>query len=133
MRDVTEIVVPWAILTLALFTLVDWDESRLREEALARAWPPASRTLALVYFGMLALPLHFWRTRRSAVGFLQGLGWAVLAFGLDWAASEGVDRLPESWLGPLMAVVLSGFLLQMTHRAVKRSHRAGPPMVLPRT
>jgi hypothetical protein len=131
MRDVAEIVIPWAILTALLFALLDWDESRLDDEALARAWPPASRTLALVYFGLLSLPLHFARTRRSPLGLLQGFGWALGAFLADWALSEGVDVLPEGWLGPLLALVLGAFTLHMTHRAVKRSRRGGPPLVLP--
>jgi len=63
MRDVAPIIVPWIVVSLALFALLDWDESRLSPEALEDAWPPATRTLAIVYLGVLAIPIHFWRTR----------------------------------------------------------------------
>jgi hypothetical protein len=130
-KDVAAIIVPWAIITLALFALVDWDESRLDERSLERAWPPASRTLALVYFGMLALPIHFWRTRRSWSGFALGLGWAAGVLGLDWAVSEGIDALPESFMGPSMLVALAFFGGAMSYRAVKRSSHGDPHLMLP--
>ena len=121
MRDVAEIVVPWTFLTLALFALVDWDESRMSPASFRRAWPPASRTLALVYFGLLSVPVHFWRTRRSALGVLEGLGWAAVAFGVDWAVSEVVDVLPEGTLGVAMALSVAGFTAAMLWRARRRN------------
>jgi hypothetical protein len=124
MRDVAEIVVPWVFLTLALFALVDWDESRLSRPELARAWPPASRTLALVYFGLLSVPVHFWRTRRSALGTLIGFAWAAAAFGVDWLAAEIVDALPESALGGAMFASLAGFTGAMVWRRRRRRLRA---------
>jgi hypothetical protein len=120
MRDVAEIVVPWVFVTLALFALVDWDESRLSPEELGRAWPPASRTLALVYFGLLSLPVHFWRTRRTWPAVFIGLGWSAGAFGVDWAASEAVDALPEGVLGAAMEASLAGFTATMIWRARRR-------------
>jgi len=119
MRDVAEIVVPWVFLTLALFALVDWDESRLSRAELERAWPPASRSLALAYFGLLSVPLHFWRTRRTALGTALGFAWAAGAFGVDWGASELVDALPEPALGPGIAVALVGFTAAMIWRSRK--------------
>jgi hypothetical protein len=121
MRDVAAIVVPWAFLTLALFALLDWDESRLAREPRDRAWPPATRTLALVYFGLLSLPVHFWRTRRTALGVLLGFAWAAAALGVDWVFSELVDALPEWALGGAMALSLTTFTAAMIWRS-----RAGP-------
>jgi hypothetical protein len=119
--DVAEIVVPWVFLTLALFALVDWDESRLDPIELERAWPPATRSLALAYVGLVSLPVHFWRTRRSFTGTLQGLAWAVGAFGIDWAATELVDLLPEWALPWAMGTSLAGF----TGAMIWRSRRGG--------
>jgi len=119
MRDVAEIIVPWVFLTIALFALVDWDESRLSPKQLERAWPPASRTLALVYFALLSLPLHFWRTRRTTSGTLLGFAWAAGALGVDWAASELVDLLPEWALGATIAASLAGFTALMIWRSRK--------------
>lgn len=126
MRDVAEILVPWALSTLALFSLLDWDESRLTPDALDRAWPPSTRTLALVYFGALALPIHFWRTRRTKQGFLIGVGALVVGFALYWAAGEGVDVLPESAMSPLTVIVMGAFVTWLARRSLdleaRRSH-----------
>jgi hypothetical protein len=124
MRDVSEILVPWAIITLVLLTLVGWDEKRLDDEQLARAWPPSTRTLALVYFGMISLPIHFWRTRRTFVGTLLGLGWTLALLGLDWLITEGVDALPEPALGPTLGLVLAGFAGALVYRGLTRYARA---------
>src|SRR5579859_3418230 len=102
MRDVAEILVPWVVLTLALFALVDWDESRLGVAQRERAWPPASRALALVYFGLLSIPVHFWRTRRSALSVGIGVAWAAAGVAVDWVASETVEALPEWSLGAVV-------------------------------
>jgi hypothetical protein len=112
MRDVAEILVPWAIVTLALFAFLDWDESRMTPERLERAWPPATRTLAVVYFGTLGVPvlLHFWRTRRSILGVLVGIAGSVLAFGLNVTAALGVDALPEEAVSPVAGLVGIGFV-----------------------
>jgi hypothetical protein len=122
MRDVAEILVPWAVVTLALFLLIDLDERRLRPRELARAWPPASRTLALVYFGVPAVPVHFWRTRRTAFGTLVGVAWGLGAAGLYWGVSEGLDALPDAAMAPTIAVVLVCFTLALILRARQRAH-----------
>jgi peptidoglycan/LPS O-acetylase OafA/YrhL len=111
MRDVAEILVPWAMVTLTLFALLDWDESLLTTEQIERAWPPSTRTLAIVYFGILAVPVHFWRTRRTAQGALVGILAGVLVLGLDWAAVEAIDVLPEDAVCPVMAIIGITFAL----------------------
>jgi hypothetical protein len=134
MRDVAEIIVPWVFVTLGLFALLDWDESRLPPEQLERAWPPATRTLALVYFGLLSLPIHYWRTRRTedgwvasvvalrsvrAWGRLSGWAWGTGALGVDWGVSEVVDALPESALGTAIVLSVAGFTATMIWRSRK--------------
>ena len=72
--------------------LVRFDMRRLSEERLARAWPDVSLWVAVVAFGPLCIPVHFWKTRRSLLGLLLGLvcfaaAWTVLALilrGVAW-------------------------------------------------
>jgi len=118
MREVAEIVVPWVFVTLALFALLDWDETLLSEEQLGRAWPPATRALALAYFGMVSLPVHFGRTRRPIpLGILLGAGCASGALLLDLGVSEAVDAAPETWLEALIWASLAVFTATMLWRA----------------
>ncbi len=69
--------------TVLAFAVVLWDERRLPKEQLERAWPPVSRTLAVVAFGPLALPVHFWRTRRTVSGLFFGVGLLVFVYLVD--------------------------------------------------
>jgi hypothetical protein len=57
--------------------LVRWDERRLGDELRDRCWPEASFWCAVVTFGLFSIPVHFCRTRRSVLGLVQGLLWAV--------------------------------------------------------
>ena len=57
--------------------IVERDERSLGERQLARAWPPASFWCAVVTFGPISVPIHYWRTRRSAKGLGIGLAWAL--------------------------------------------------------
>ena len=78
------LVLSWIVTTALLFAVVILDERRLPPEQLERAWPPSSRTAALVAFGILALPIHFMRTRgnlRSLRGAL-GVAWGFVLGGL---------------------------------------------------
>jgi hypothetical protein len=137
MRDVAEIIIPWVFVTLGLFVLLDWDESRLSGDALENAWPPATRTLALVYFGMLSLPVHFWRTRvrwrleRLGVGGLvlkvaaraffipAALVVALALSGVNWLLGEAIDALPDASLAWVMLASLGGFTGLMIWRSRK--------------
>ncbi len=125
MRDVTEILVPWAVVTVFLFAILDRDEARLPGSLLARAWPPATRTLGLVYFGILAVPVHFWRTRRTFIGLVLGVGWATVAAAVNWAVSELVDLLPEWSLGFALWGTLAAFAIWMVHRMWGNPRRPG--------
>lgn len=60
--------------TLAVVT---WDERRLAPQLAERAWNDASRWSACVVFAVLAVPVHFLRTRRSLLGLALGVGWTV--------------------------------------------------------
>ena len=53
--------------------LVRFDMRRLSDEQLERAWPDVSLWMAVVAFGPLCIPVHFWKTRRSLLGLLLGL------------------------------------------------------------
>jgi hypothetical protein len=59
--------------------VVKWDERRLTPARLRRAWPVATFWCSVVTFGIFCLPIHFWRTRRSFLGFSLGLLWALAA------------------------------------------------------
>jgi hypothetical protein len=114
MSEITEIVVGSVVIALALFLLVDWDESRLTYEQLARAWPPATRALLLTPlllwpFWFVSPPVHFWRTRRSLLGFLEGLLWTALIVVAWIGVAEGIDRAPEPWLPWLLWTSLAAF------------------------
>jgi hypothetical protein len=79
--QIIELLISWVVTTAVTFLLVIVDERRLSEERLERAWLPTSRTLLLVYFGLLAIPFHFAKTRgtwTSARGIAQRLLWFVL-------------------------------------------------------
>ena len=88
MREVLDIIVQF-IATIALSAwVVRRDVKRLRPELLSRAWPDSSFWSAVVCFSPICVPVHFVRTRRSAVGVALGVGWftATVAAvnGLAW-------------------------------------------------
>lgn len=107
--QIIEWLVSWAVTTALTFVVVLADERRLSAERLARAWPIASRTLTIVYLGVLSLPFHFAKTRghfKSArgvagvmLGFMAGLGAAVVVtlasglvtMGVDWVLGIPID------------------------------------------
>ena len=94
MSEVLTILATWVITIGALALILRWDERRLSDERLERAWPPATRLSAIGYSllmgplpGVLVLPIHFTRTRRSIGGFLVGLLLALAVFALDIGAA----------------------------------------------
>jgi len=101
--EVVLLVVSFAVVVTASVLVVRWDERRLDEDRLERAWPPASRDNALIGLSLLGAPLvglfavwfHFFRTRSRAMwppwrwspkGFALGLV-AVLAIMIANAAA----------------------------------------------
>jgi len=77
---IIELVVSWVITTALTFVIVLLDERYLlKGEKLERAWIPSSRDAAIVAFGVLALPIHFIKTRTS---FRSALGILGFPFGL---------------------------------------------------
>src|SRR4051812_48932298 len=76
--EIVEMTVVWGAKFALMNALLAWDERRLSTSKRARAWPPATRLLACAIFQELALPIHFWRTRRSALGVALGFFWAFV-------------------------------------------------------
>jgi hypothetical protein len=74
MLQVLEVALAMALNIALPALLVRWDERRLSDLGLSRAWNTASFWSAIVAFGPLAVPVHFMRTRRSLLGFVLGLG-----------------------------------------------------------
>jgi hypothetical protein len=113
MSEITEIVVSSVAIALALVLLVDWDESRLSDEQLARAWPPATRALLLTPllwpFWFVSPPVHFWRTRRSLLGVVEGVVWTMLIVVVAWIVAKGIDVAPEPCLPWLLWTSLAAF------------------------
>ena len=94
MHDVLEILVSWVVSTSFLFGVIIFDErrmERLEDPRLERAWPPSSRASAIIGFGVLALPLHFLRTRRSLIGLLLAIGFTALELLVETIALAGLD------------------------------------------
>ncbi len=90
--EVVLLVVSFAVVVTASVLVVRWDERRLDEERLERAWPPASRDNALIGLSMLGAPIvglfavwfHFFRTRSRAMW--PPWRWSPKGFALGLAA-----------------------------------------------
>jgi hypothetical protein len=100
MTEFLEILISWPLTLSLVFAVLRRDERRLTPAQLARAWPVATRLASGVYFGILCLPVHFWRTRRSAVGLLQGCAWAAGIAGIDEIVGRGVELAAPLWMHP---------------------------------
>ncbi|HTQ04851.1 MAG TPA: hypothetical protein VMI54_13390 [Polyangiaceae bacterium] len=88
MRDVLDLIVQF-VATIALSAwVVRRDVKKLQPELLSRAWPESTFWSAVVCFSPICVPVHFVRTRRSALGVALGVGWftATVATvnGLAW-------------------------------------------------
>lgn len=93
MGDVLAIVLPWIATTWACFYVVGRDERRLPPSMLARAWPAVSKVSALVGFGLFAVPVHFWRTRRGWLGIVVGLLWGSGLVAVNLLSESLVERV----------------------------------------
>ena len=81
-RELIASLILWVLQIAATFLVLLWDERRLSEEALERAWPRASRDLYAVYLGPLALFFHFWRTRAGLLFWRTKQGWKGPLYGV---------------------------------------------------
>src|SRR5580700_6873691 len=96
MSEILALLIPNVIACCAVFALFAWDEGRMTDEQRARAWPVASRRIAVVLFSPLCVPLHFVRTRRSLWGVLLAVAWTVALFALLMLVDVALDALlPE--------------------------------------
>jgi hypothetical protein len=69
------------------------DRRRLDGLMLERAWNGPSWACAVYFFGPLCLPAHFWVTRRSARGLLQGAAWTLGIFAFEWLLGAALDAI----------------------------------------
>jgi hypothetical protein len=94
--EILALLIPNVALWCAVFALFAWDERRMTDEQRARAWPTASRRIAVIYFSPFCVPLHFVRTRRSAWGVFLAVLWTVALFVLLGCVGAALDAvLPD--------------------------------------
>ena len=93
MLEVLDIVVTWTATTVLLFLLVSYDERHLTPEQLDRAWPEATKRVAIVLLGVFCLPVHYARTRRSFFGFCIGVGAMIGLVVLSALVSLAVEAI----------------------------------------
>jgi hypothetical protein len=101
--QVIELLLSWIVTTALTFLVVIIDERRMRDDKLERAWPASSRDAAIVAFGVLALPVHFVKTRghfrdlRGIFGLVLGLVIGIVAF-VAVAFTSGLILAGLSWV-----------------------------------
>lgn len=82
-----------AIVQMALpFWLIRRDDRRLSPERWARGFPPATFWIAIVYFGPLAILLHYVRTRRSLAGLAMGIAWLAVTLAISVLIGVGIEH-----------------------------------------
>jgi hypothetical protein len=94
MDEILALLVPNVIAWSAVFALFAWDERRMTDEQRARAWPVASRRIAVVLFSPLCVLLHFLRTRRNLRGVVEAIFWTAALVAILLAVDavfEGLD------------------------------------------
>lgn len=103
-RELLVLLASWALLPALSWAALVVDERRLPRAQLARAWPPATRSLAVLWFGPLAVVLHFARTRGSFDGLAQ-VGRKALGLGLGLAIAALLVAIATAVLEALAAVL----------------------------
>ncbi|WP_394839575.1 hypothetical protein LVJ94_22070 [Pendulispora rubella] len=91
--DLTSVLLSLFGSAAVVFAIVRWDERRLPDEQLERAWPGSTRLLAPLAFGPMCLPVHFWRTRRSVLGTLLGVVYAAAVLLLNFVLVSLLEQL----------------------------------------
>ena len=133
MRDILALIVPWTTMTASVLALLGRDERRLSYDQRARAWPLAARLNAVVGLGLmasplhlLALPIHFARTRRTVRGALVGVAQAIGVFAIGFITALAIDTAPDlpSPLDPAQsapsAALTEAVLLYLAYRLLRR-------------
>jgi hypothetical protein len=103
--EFVQVLASWITTVGAFAAVVRRDERRLKGPAVERAWPAVSRDAAILgvfLFGapyaVLAVVIHFARTRRRFWGALVGLFWGLCLLLLDIGAGIGAETTID-WLG----------------------------------
>jgi hypothetical protein len=94
MDEILALLIPNVIAWTAVFALFAWDERRMTDDQRARAWPVASRRIAVVYFSPLCVPLHFLRTRRNLRGVVEAVAWTAALVALLAVVDAVLEALP---------------------------------------
>jgi hypothetical protein len=94
MRDIVPLIVQFAATIWVSAWVVRRDLRRLAPDLLSRAWPESSFWSAIVCFSPICVPVHFVRTRRSALGVGLGIVWfsatVVTVNGLAWVVDAAL-------------------------------------------
>jgi hypothetical protein len=69
------------------------DRRGLSSVELARGWNGPSWACAVFFFGPICLPAHFWVTRRTAKGLLQGGAWMAAVFAGEALVGYVIDQV----------------------------------------
>lgn len=98
MSDVLDVILAGALSMGLTYLVVACDRLRLTPEQRARGWNTASTGSAIVGFSPVCLIAHFWVTRRSVMGLLQGVFWTVAVSVLYVGLATISDQLGVWWL-----------------------------------
>jgi hypothetical protein len=93
MADVALLVLQLALQIAVPYWIVRRDMRRLPPQLLARTWNDASCWAAVVTFGLLCVPVHFIKSRRTLHGALLGLLWMAAASALALLPGLVVESL----------------------------------------
>jgi hypothetical protein len=80
MRDVLLFSLQLVLGIVVPAAVVRRDVRRLPSRELARAWPDPSVWVAVALVSVFAVPLHFFRTRRTLRGVMLGIGWFLAVY-----------------------------------------------------
>jgi hypothetical protein len=93
MADFYFALVLWILNIAAPYAITLRDRRRLSAEELARGWNVASWACAVFFFGPFCLPAHYWVTRRTMMGLLQGGLWMAAVFAGEALIGLAIDQV----------------------------------------